>query len=115
MHDPDVLAAFAVGEKRDPLPVRRKLRLTVEGYASGDHFRLPAFDREGVNISGEFEDNGFAVRPDVQRKPRTFIAGELDFRVGLTGHSFFSAFLSILLLVILSSFLLFPPPPPPLP
>src|SRR3984893_7300713 len=31
-HYPDVLAPFAVGEKRDPLTVRRKLRLAVKSH-----------------------------------------------------------------------------------
>src|SRR5437870_1457609 len=96
MHDPDVLAAFAVGNESDPLPIRRKLWLAVEGHPTGDRFRLAAFDGECEDVAQQFEYNGLAVGRSVQRKPGTLIGRELDFSVGLQRQT--------LLLVLFSSF-----------
>ena len=51
MHDPNVLAAFAVGEESDPLAVWGELRLAVERHAAIDQLGLAAFDRERVNVA----------------------------------------------------------------
>src|SRR2546422_8114301 len=40
------LAAFAVGEEGDPLPIRRKLWLAVECHSAGDQLCLPDCDGE---------------------------------------------------------------------
>ena len=107
MHDPDVLAAFAIGDKGDPLAVGRKTRLAVERHAAVDQLGFAALDRQRVDVAEQLEHDGLAVGRDVQRQPGALIGGEFDFAVGLERQallfflvvlflsSFFSSFLSL--------------------
>ena len=101
MHDPDVLAAFAVGNESDPLTIRRELRLAVKSHAAVDQLGLAAFNGKRVDISDQLECDGLAVGRDVQRKPRALISGKFNLSVGLEWQTFFLVFLFILLLVLL--------------
>src|SRR5579871_6678498 len=108
-HDPDVVAAFAIREKRDPLSIGRKSRLAVKRHSAGDQLRLSAFNRERVNIAKQFEDDRLAVGRDVERKPRSFIGGELNLAVALQRQRrlFLVLFVLVVFLFFLFLFLLF--------
>jgi len=67
MNDPNVVAAFPIGEERNPLAVRRKLRLAVKCHSAGDEFRLAALDRQRVEVAEQLKDDRFAVRRYVER------------------------------------------------
>ena len=107
MNDPDIFAAFAIGNKRYPLPIRRKLRLAVERHAAGNQLGLPALDRQRVEISHQLEHNSLAIRRNIQRKPRAFIGREGDLAVGLQRQTLFLVLLVILLVVFFLIFLIF--------
>src|SRR5439155_10193060 len=93
MHHPNVFAAFTVGQEGNPLSVGRKFRLAVKRHTAVDEFFFAAFDGQGVNVIEQFKRDGFAVRRDIERKPRTFISGEGNFAIGLQGQALFLVFL----------------------
>ena len=110
MNDPDIFAAFAIGDERHPLPVGRKSRLAVKGHTAGNQFGLPAINRQRVKIAHQLKHNGLAIRRNIQRKPRALIGRERNFviRTSAAGLSsrlscpcrlscrpFFSSFLSL--------------------
>ncbi len=70
VHDPDVVAARAVGRERDPLAVRRIARLHVPRDAGRQRPRLAAPERDRVDVAEKVEDDLLPVRRHVERHPR---------------------------------------------
>ncbi len=103
MNDPNVVAAFPVGEKRNPLPIRRKLGLAVKCHSAGNQFRLSAFYRQRVKVAEQLKYDIFAVWRNVEREPCAFIGRKLDFAVALQRQRL----LLVLFLVFLFFLLLF--------
>jgi hypothetical protein len=101
MHDPDVVAAFAIGNEGDPLAVGRKARLAVEGHAAINQLGFAALDRKRVDVAQEFEGESLAIGRGVERKPGAFIGGEGHFAIGLQGQRFFLVLLCVFLFVLL--------------
>src|SRR5579872_5096445 len=99
MHDPDVFASFAVGNKRDPFSIGRKLGLAVESHPAIDQFCSSTFDRQGVNIAEQFEYDTLSVRRNIQREPRSLVCGEFYFSRRLQRQSFLLVLFLVLLFV----------------
>ena len=76
VHDPDIVAARPVRGEGDGAPVRRPFRLHVPGHARGDGAGLAAADRHDIDVAQHVEDDGLAVRADVERHPGA--AGDVD-------------------------------------
>ena len=101
MHDPEVFAALAVGNKRDPLSIGRKLWLAVERHPAIDQLCRSAFDRQRVNVTEQFEHNGFSIRRNIQREPRSLVRRELDLSRGLQRQPLLLVLFLVLLFVFL--------------
>ena len=101
MNHPDVLAAIAIRNKRDPLAVRRKSRLAVERHPARNQFRLAALDRQRINVAEQLEHDRLAVGRHIQRQPRSLIRRELDLPVRLQRQ------LLVFVLVVLLVFVVF--------
>ena len=87
-HDPDVLAAAAVGGEDDPCPVGRKAGLGIERHAGRDPRGVPAGDRHREEIAQVVEDEGRAVGAHVQRDPRALGHVDREGAVGGEGEVF---------------------------
>ena len=80
--DPQVLAAAPVRDEDDLASVGAEARLAFEGGAGQERGRGAAFHGEGVEVAEEVEDEGRAVRADVDRDPGALAGGEADLAGG---------------------------------
>src|SRR5215467_12408940 len=83
LHDPNVVASLAVGEKRNPFPIGREPWLAVKGHAAGNQLCLAAFDGQRIDVAKHFEYDRFAIWRDIQREPSPFVRRELNLAVAL--------------------------------
>ena len=75
---PDVLGAVPVAHEDDPGAVGRVARLHVVALPARDAGRVPARDRDRVQVAEQLEDDGFAVRREVERDPRPLVGREIE-------------------------------------
>ena len=83
---PEVLAAATVRDEDDFGAVGAEARLALEGGADEERSRGAAVDGERVEIAEEVEDEGGAIRADVDRDPGALVGGEADLAGGLEGE-----------------------------
>src|SRR5579883_964825 len=94
MHDEHVLAAFAIGEEGNPLPIRGEARLTVKSHAAIDQLGFAAFDGKRVNVA---EQSKAMVLPSGETSKESQVPSSVVnsiLRPGFSGRPFFSSFLS---------------------
>ena len=78
VHQPDIVAARAVGDEGDTLAVGRETRLMLIGESFGDPRRRAALDRHGVDVAEQVERDRAAVGRDIDIHPATLVDRELD-------------------------------------
>jgi len=61
VHDPDVVAAFAVADEDDFLAIGGVFGLIVPCHAAGEAGHGSAGDRERVEIAKDIDEEGFAI------------------------------------------------------
>ena len=79
VHDPDVVAAAAVGGEGDPLAIGREARLGFVGQAFRDPGRRAAADRHGIDVAQEVEGHCLPVRADIEVHPGAFLDRDRHF------------------------------------
>ena len=80
-HGPYVVAAATVGDEHQRLAVWAEPGLRVERHALGDSSRLPAFDRQRIQITQKIENDRLSVGAHVERHPRRLGGRKLGFAV----------------------------------
>ena len=73
VHDPDVVAAAAVGREGDPPAIGGETRLGFVRQAFGDPRRRTPADRHCVDVAQQVEDQGPPVGADIQVHPGAFL------------------------------------------
>ena len=73
VHDPDIVAAAAVGDEGDALAIGREARLMLISEPFGDTSGRAARDGHGVDIAEEVEGDRLAVRRDINVHPAAFV------------------------------------------
>jgi hypothetical protein len=82
VHDPDIVAAAAVGGEGDAPPVGREARLVLVGEAFRDPGRRAAGDRHGVDVAEHVEGDRPPVAGDVDVHPGAFVDVDPDLARG---------------------------------
>src|SRR3546814_14523521 len=78
VHQPDIVAARAVGDERDAPAVAREARLMLKGETLSDARRRPALDRHDVDVAQQVERERAATRSDGRVHPASLTAPPLD-------------------------------------
>ena len=73
VHDPDIVAAAAVGGEGDPPTIGGEARLGFVRQAFGDPRRRAPADRHCVDVAQQVEDQGPPVGADIQVHPGAFL------------------------------------------
>jgi hypothetical protein len=78
VHQPDIVAARAVGHERDPFAVGRKTRLMLISEAFGDPRRGAALDRHRIDVAEQVEGDRPPVGRDIDIHPAPFVDRKLS-------------------------------------
>src|SRR5262249_9838842 len=78
VHDPEIPAAIAIADERNPLPVAGPSRLLVPREPRRDRARRASLDRHDIDVAEHVEGDRPAVGTDVEREIRPFVGIELD-------------------------------------
>ena len=73
VHQPDIVAAAAIGNEGDAFAIGRKARLMLIGEAFRDPRRRAALDRHRVNVAEQVESDRAPVGRDVDVHPASFV------------------------------------------
>ena len=86
VHDPDVVAAAAVGREGDPPSVRRKARLVLVRQAIRDPGRRATGNRHGVDVAEQVERDRAPILRHVDVHPAALIGRDPDLARGHAGR-----------------------------
>ena len=78
VHQPDIVAAAAVGGEGDAAAVGREARMNFPRQTLGDARRGAALDRHGVDVAQQGEGDAAAVGADVDIHPAAFVDVDRD-------------------------------------
>src|SRR3546814_18792192 len=79
VHQPDIVAARAVGDEGDALAVGREARLVLIGEPLGDSRRRPALDGHGVDVADQVALDRAAAGRDLDVHPAAPVDRPPDF------------------------------------